>query len=127
QYAPITQRNLPHGKSFLWCTCGLSKTQPWCDQSHRGTQFKPLHWKVSGTRKDGGAQTLYSICACKYTSDPPFCDATHTSLPLKYLKQIKECTAAEGHTAVEKICELCGFVPGVLDDSEGDEEPTDTQ
>ncbi|MEO0471393.1 MAG: sterol desaturase family protein, partial [Bacteroidota bacterium] len=30
------------GKSYLWCSCGLSKKQPFCDGSHHGTNFKPV-------------------------------------------------------------------------------------
>jgi CDGSH-type Zn-finger protein len=25
------------GKSYYWCSCGLSKSQPFCDGSHAGT------------------------------------------------------------------------------------------
>ncbi|KAJ3297241.1 hypothetical protein HDU79_004365 [Rhizoclosmatium sp. JEL0117] len=116
-YGPINVRNLKMGDTMLWCTCGLSKTQPWCDKSHIGTKFKPLKWKVEGTKKDGGAQTFYSICNCKYTTDPPFCDASHIHLPLKYLKAVKECSEAP-HESVKKICEKCGYVPGMFDDVE---------
>jgi CDGSH-type Zn-finger protein len=27
------------GKRYRWCSCGLSATQPWCDESHIGTAF----------------------------------------------------------------------------------------
>ena len=29
------------GKSYWWCACGRSKTQPFCDGSHKGTAFTP--------------------------------------------------------------------------------------
>ena len=29
------------GKSYWWCACGLSKTQPFCDGSHKVTAFTP--------------------------------------------------------------------------------------
>lgn len=61
-WGPIQVRNVEQGATKLWCTCGLSKTQPWCDGSHKGTNFKPLKWKVPGTLKDGAAQTVYSLC-----------------------------------------------------------------
>ncbi|KAI8847036.1 hypothetical protein BC829DRAFT_397383 [Chytridium lagenaria] len=108
-YGPINVRNLTVGEIKRWCTCGLSKTQPWCDNSHIGTGFKPLKWVVPGTIKDGRPQAMYQICNCKYTKAPPYCDASHTSLPLKYLKAQKECT--KDHDAVKKLCVDCGFKP----------------
>jgi len=27
------------GKSYFWCTCGKSSKQPFCDGSHKGTEF----------------------------------------------------------------------------------------
>ncbi|KAI8908798.1 hypothetical protein DFJ77DRAFT_129695 [Powellomyces hirtus] len=100
----MTLRDLTPGQTKLWCTCGLSASQPWCDNSHRGTEFKPLKWKVPDKQ-----QTLYSICNCKYTRDPPFCDATHTSLPVPYTRGIRDCK--EDHAAVTKLCCKCGFRP----------------
>ena len=29
-------------KNYYWCSCGMSKNQPFCDSSHLGTSFKPL-------------------------------------------------------------------------------------
>jgi len=41
---------LEAGKDYLWCACGRSKNQPFCDGSHAGTRFKPLAFKPE---KDG--------------------------------------------------------------------------
>jgi len=27
--------------TYMWCSCGRSEKQPFCDGSHRGTHFKP--------------------------------------------------------------------------------------
>ena len=27
------------GKSYYWCSCGKSSKQPFCDGSHKGTDF----------------------------------------------------------------------------------------
>ncbi|KAL5036693.1 hypothetical protein RTP6_004230 [Batrachochytrium dendrobatidis] len=75
-YSPVNIKNIKVGSVYQWCTCGLSKTQPWCDNTHIGTGFKPLKWIAPGTKKDGKPQQIYSICACKYTTDPPYCDAS---------------------------------------------------
>ncbi|XP_060075085.1 CDGSH iron-sulfur domain-containing protein 3, mitochondrial-like [Ylistrum balloti] len=102
-YGPCTVRNLKKGETKLWCACGLSKKQPWCDGSHKDTGIKPLKWTVNKS------QSLFAICACKYTKDPPFCDATHTNLPCEVLARQKSCTSL--HVADKKLCTGCGWVP----------------
>ena len=61
------------GKSYLWCACGRSRTQPFCDQSHKGSEFRPVRW----TAEKSGKQWF---CGCKHTGGQPFCDGTHKSL-----------------------------------------------
>ena len=34
------------GKSYYWCACGQSKNQPFCDGSHKGTEFNPVVYKA---------------------------------------------------------------------------------
>ncbi|MGE5539892.1 MAG: CDGSH iron-sulfur domain-containing protein [Gemmatimonas sp.] len=60
-------------KEYWWCSCGRSQTQPFCDGSHKGTEFKPKAFKVSAPL------TLY-LCGCKRTTDAPYCDGTHAML-----------------------------------------------
>jgi CDGSH-type Zn-finger protein len=54
----------------LWCTCGLSLNQPWCDNSHRGTNFLPLPYRAPASFK-------VVLCGCKRTRNPPYCDGCH--------------------------------------------------
>ena len=61
------------GKSYWWCACGLSKEQPFCDGSHKGTGLKPSKYAAE---KSG---TVY-FCGCKNTKDTPLCDGTHSNL-----------------------------------------------
>lgn len=65
------------GQRYLWCTCGLSKEQPFCDNSHVGTKFKPLMFKAQETDEE-------LLCACKRTMSGPYCDGSHNSLSASY-------------------------------------------
>lgn len=38
QRCPYNVQLIP-GKEYLYCVCGLTKTQPFCDGSHEGTPF----------------------------------------------------------------------------------------
>ena len=58
---------------YWWCACGLSKNQPFCDGSHKETEFSPLKFTITEKKK-------YALCGCKHTANPPFCDATHKKL-----------------------------------------------
>jgi len=62
--------SLSKGQEYHFCTCGRSKSQPFCDGSHAGTSFKP---RVIVSDEDGDAY----LCACKHTGNTPFCDGTH--------------------------------------------------
>ena len=72
QKTPI-EVDLEAGKTYYWCSCGLSKWQPFCDGSDRGTAFTPVAYTptTSGT---------VWLCVCKQTQTPPLCDGTHRRL-----------------------------------------------
>ncbi len=68
---------LKAGRNYLWCACGRSAKQPYCDGSHAGTSFMPLRLTA---QQDGEAV----FCGCKQTRTPPFCDGTHNKLSHTY-------------------------------------------
>jgi CDGSH-type Zn-finger protein len=67
---------LQAGKTYSWCQCGRSKTQPFCDEgSHKGTGIEPKTFKVNVARK-------VWLCMCKQTKTVPYCDGSHRTLTL---------------------------------------------
>ncbi|CDW73374.1 glutamate synthase [Stylonychia lemnae] len=68
--------NLEEGKTYYWCSCGLSKNQPFCDGSHKGTDYVPKAFQYD---KPTGESYL---CGCKHNKKEsgPYCDGTHKNL-----------------------------------------------
>jgi len=46
----------------------MSRDQPFCDASHKGTSFKPVKFSL-----DEKSEKLH-LCGCKLSSQAPFCD-----------------------------------------------------
>jgi CDGSH-type Zn-finger protein len=61
------------GKEYYWCACGKSKSQPFCDGSHKGSEFTPLKYAAEESK------TVY-FCGCKQSGNGALCDGTHKSL-----------------------------------------------
>jgi len=61
------------GKDYWWCACGKSKTQPFCDGSHKGSGFSPLKYTATETKQ-------IWFCVCKQTGNRPLCDGTHSKI-----------------------------------------------
>ena len=57
-----------------WCSCGLSKNQPYCDGEHSGTNFVPEIVQIE-------KEVKIAWCGCRRTKNPPYCDGSHSSLP----------------------------------------------
>ena len=62
--------NLAKDKTYYFCACGRSKSQPFCDGSHKSTSITP---KPFTAEKDGEAY----LCQCKHTKNTPYCDGSH--------------------------------------------------
>ncbi|MEM9426524.1 MAG: CDGSH iron-sulfur domain-containing protein [Pseudomonadota bacterium] len=61
------------GKTYFWCACGKSATQPFCDGSHKSTDFTPVKYTAA---KDGKV----FFCGCKASENMPLCDGSHNAL-----------------------------------------------
>jgi CDGSH iron-sulfur domain-containing protein 3 len=61
------------GKTYFWCACGRSAKQPFCDGSHKGTDFRPIAYKAEQAGE-------VWFCGCKHSADKPFCDGAHETL-----------------------------------------------
>ena len=59
--------------TYWWCACGHSKTQPFCDGSHKGTGYEPLELELAEAGK-------VWVCGCKHSGDKPMCDGSHKKL-----------------------------------------------
>lgn len=57
------------GKTYTWCSCGLSATLPLCDDSHKNanTTDLPLNFVADKTA------TVF-LCACGKSDTAPYCD-----------------------------------------------------
>ncbi len=70
--API-EVDLEEGKLYSFCTCGRSENQPFCDGSHKETEFRSHKFTAEKTGKAW-------LCMCKHTGNKPFCDGTHSKV-----------------------------------------------
>lgn len=74
----IVAQNAPYpveveaGKSYFWCACGKSASQPFCDGSHQGTDILPQKFTADESKK------IY-FCGCKKTANSPMCDGSHNA------------------------------------------------
>lgn len=70
--SPVTI-TLKTDENYAWCSCGKSANQPWCNGSHKETNFKPLIFSSDEIKN-------IVICMCKHTQNPPYCDGSHVNL-----------------------------------------------
>jgi len=59
--------------NYAWCACGNSKNQPYCDGSHKGTEFRPIRVEITEKKK-------VAWCGCKHSNNKPYCDGSHKNL-----------------------------------------------
>ncbi len=72
---PISSQNEPYEVeletgTYWWCACGRSKTQPFCDGSHKETDITPVEFTIEEKK------TVW-LCGCRKSGSKPMCDGTH--------------------------------------------------
>jgi len=77
---PVSAQNGPYqvkleeGRTYMWCACGRSSRQPFCDgASHKATGIEPIGFTAETTG-------IYNLCGCKQTDEHPYCDGSHNIL-----------------------------------------------
>jgi CDGSH-type Zn-finger protein len=75
---PEIAKTTPYGMKlepgrYWWCACGKSRKQPFCDGSHKGSEFTPLQVQIDEAKK-------VFLCGCKRSANSPFCDGSHNKL-----------------------------------------------
>lgn len=74
---PVVAQPFPYkvqveeGKTYKWCACGRSSTQPFCDNSHQGTGIEPVEYVAKSSEKT-------AFCGCKSSKAGPICDGSHS-------------------------------------------------
>jgi CDGSH-type Zn-finger protein len=58
------------GKSYFWCSCGQSANQPFCDGSHKGSEFTPVKYDATESKR-------VFFCGCKHSKAGATCDGSH--------------------------------------------------
>jgi len=59
--------------TYYWCSCGKSNNQPFCDGSHKGSEFTPEKVEIEEKKK-------VALCGCKHSKNGAFCDGSHAIL-----------------------------------------------
>ncbi len=60
------------GKKYFWCSCGLSKNQPFCDGTHKstGSGLKSVMFEATESK-------VVYFCGCRHSKNGAICDSSH--------------------------------------------------
>lgn len=76
---PVVAQKAPYpveveaGKTYFWCSCGKSDTQPFCNGAHKETGMNPVKFTAEKS------ETIF-FCGCKQSGRGVRCDGSHNKL-----------------------------------------------
>ncbi len=76
---PVIAQKAPYpvdveaGKTYFWCSCGKSTTQPFCNGAHKDTGMTPVKFTAEKSEK-------IFFCGCKHSGNGVKCDGSHNKL-----------------------------------------------
>ena len=65
--------DVEEGKTYKWCACGRSATQPFCDSSHVDSGIMPIIYTATKSKR-------IAFCGCKASKRGAICDNSHKDL-----------------------------------------------
>lgn len=68
------------GKTYSWCSCGLSQTEPFCDGSHKAYKNEDGTSIMKSVKYSATESKVVFFCGCKHSKNGVFCDGTHEKL-----------------------------------------------
>lgn len=68
------------GKSYYWCSCGLSAKQPFCDGAHKKYKDDKEQPIMKPTLFISDKEQEIYFCGCKKSKKGALCDGSHNNL-----------------------------------------------
>ena len=68
------------GKKYFWCACGASKSQPFCDGSHKNYKNEDGTSVMKSVMFEATESKVIYFCGCKHSGNGALCDGAHKAL-----------------------------------------------
>ena len=62
-----------HPGKYWYCNCGNSAQFPFCDGTHKGSEYQPKKFKIDEAES-------VSLCMCGRSKSTPYCDGAHREI-----------------------------------------------
>lgn len=70
---PYYRLEVQPGKTYMWCSCGKCRNQPFWDGAEAAPHCTPVAYTATKVMD-------VDFCGCRITQNPPYCDSTHKQL-----------------------------------------------